>query len=274
MAEPLDQTKRKYGPADSCIYCGASGHRVNLTDEHIVPFGLNGQLILPRSSCEKCQEVTCEIERFCLRRMFIQARAHFRMKTRRPKERPDQLPVIIGRGNQAKEQFVPLLDHPFAAAMLILDQAGVISNLPMKTEFGLRAIYVFGAPDFQIKLGTFGPDAGLPFDLSADIFCRMLAKIAHAFAAAELGIDNFLSFLPPIILGESRFISHYVGTCEVAPPSENRLHRLMLHKVGRSLRVRIRLFAAWGTPNYEVVVGDLKGDQWPARSGRVLPTGL
>ena len=42
-------------PINQCIYCGIKD--VELSDEHIVPFALNGNLVIPKSSCEKCQKI-------------------------------------------------------------------------------------------------------------------------------------------------------------------------------------------------------------------------
>jgi hypothetical protein len=48
----------------------------------------------------------------------------------------------------------------------------------------------------------------------------MLAKIAHSYAVAELGIDGFKPFLNKIILGANiHHLSHYVGGTRVIPPA-------------------------------------------------------
>jgi hypothetical protein len=61
---------RRYAPAGFCIYCGARGPSVALGQEHIVPKGLGGTLILPDASCRDCEKITGAIEQQCLRRMF------------------------------------------------------------------------------------------------------------------------------------------------------------------------------------------------------------
>ncbi|MFZ1093435.1 MAG: HNH endonuclease [Xanthobacteraceae bacterium] len=37
--------RKEYPSFDVCIYCGASGDDVELTDEHIVPFSLGGNAV-------------------------------------------------------------------------------------------------------------------------------------------------------------------------------------------------------------------------------------
>ncbi len=40
-----------YQEVGSCIYCGSTD---NLSNEHIIPYGLGGNLELPKSSCSRC----------------------------------------------------------------------------------------------------------------------------------------------------------------------------------------------------------------------------
>lgn len=49
------QQKRTYPPVGRCIYCGTK--EGDLTDEHIVPFALGGNMILPKASCIPCQRI-------------------------------------------------------------------------------------------------------------------------------------------------------------------------------------------------------------------------
>ncbi len=46
-----------FDPVGRCIYCGR-GPDAKLTKEHIIPYGLNGHLILPAASCEICAAKT------------------------------------------------------------------------------------------------------------------------------------------------------------------------------------------------------------------------
>jgi len=96
-------------------------------------------------------------------------------------------------------------------------------------------------------------------------FVRMLAKIAHAQAIADFGIGCFRPFLTDLILGKTLIGSHYIGG---GPPlSEgNAAHEDVLHIVRSTyalrdnvsyLVVRIKLFACFDMPRYQVVVGQL-----------------
>jgi hypothetical protein len=51
-----------------CIYCDASG--VALSDEHVIPFALNGNLVIEDASCEDCRKLTSANEGIIARRML------------------------------------------------------------------------------------------------------------------------------------------------------------------------------------------------------------
>jgi hypothetical protein len=97
-------------------------------------------------------------------------------------------------------------------------------------------------------------------------YAKMLAKIAHAFACADSGVDSFEPLLPGFILGTDETDSHYFVGCFVRdlPPEADALHRVHLEtaELGdgrRYLVANMRLFAKFGAPQYHVVVGKLPG---------------
>jgi hypothetical protein len=97
--------------------------------------------------------------------------------------------------------------------------------------------------------------------------CRMVAKIAHSFAVADLGLTRFRHRLPPLILGRedqtSDTLPYLIGGHPEKlqdEPCAHVLHRERweINGVGY-FTVRVRLFAAMNMPNYMVFVGeDLK----------------
>ena len=104
----------------------------------------------------------------------------------------------------------------------------------------------------QLKLGT----------INILEFSRMLAKIAHSYAIAELGIDAFQPLLLDLILGKTNTSAYLVGGDVSAPPSpeaEPVLHHVYLQNCMRDgveyILVAIQLFSFMGMPRYHVVVG-------------------
>ena len=94
-----------------------------------------------------------------------------------------------------------------------------------------------------------------PIEFDASTFGRVLAKIAHSYAVAMLGLGNFKSFLPALILTRGGPLSYYVGCGIKSEPSE------WLHEIGivpwddNLIVVRIRLFANYDMPTYMIVAG-------------------
>jgi hypothetical protein len=95
---------------------------------------------------------------------------------------------------------------------------------------------------------------------------RFLAKIAHAMAVAEYGIEAFDPWLPNFILGQDHGSLHYYIAGHENKDCDNKgMHFISLGTWGNDgLRIgaRIRLFCKWGTPDYEVAVGRLKRSQY------------
>src|SRR5205085_3347120 len=83
-----------------CIYCGTT--EGELSEEHVAPFGLSGQLVLLRASCERCAKVTSSLETTLLRQQWFAARATLSTRTRRPKERRKPQPMLIEKDGEIK----------------------------------------------------------------------------------------------------------------------------------------------------------------------------
>src|SRR5436305_1544116 len=100
MAPPTFQSGLwVYKPIWFCIYCSdgtikeATKRKLQL--EHIIPFGLGGNQLLPRSSCKRCGKETGSVEQDCLRMMLGATRIRLNLPTRRPDERPTTLDLQI-----------------------------------------------------------------------------------------------------------------------------------------------------------------------------------
>ena len=90
-------------------------------------------------------------------------------------------------------------------------------------------------------------------------FSRLLAKIAHCYAVAEYGLNNFEPLLPDLILGKPSPLGHLVGDGFLEEPPEDFLHQIKLITMrvfeAYFLVAEIRLFANLGAPRYRVAVG-------------------
>jgi hypothetical protein len=165
---------------------------------------------------------------------------------------PDgQLPNLFGP--DFKWLDVPLSDYPFVLAMPHFVRPGILTGAEKSEGVGLRGFQVIGPsvslPEVDAGRQVIALSPTLPHEL-----LRMVAKIAHGAAVAELGIDAFEAFLPPVILGQSPYVGHYVGHRDIVCHSD-KLHWIGLERVGDYWVAYVHLFALKGGAPFEVVIG-------------------
>lgn len=251
---------KRYAPVNCCIYCDRNLSIEQLTDEHIIPYGLNGQLLLPKSSCHDCSRITGAIvEQEVLRKMFIDLRTHKKMRSRKPKDRPTQLRVFrFGERSQRGEwESLPLSRHPYAALLPIFGLPSILYGGVPRNDFQLDGVSFSAPPEFHDRLKNLGPKGSYVQLFHPEMYTRMLAKIAHSYATAELGYGNFQPFLKDVILGNDSMISHYVGGSPVANTSQSDFHALRIDRSRGYVDVHIQLFAenSSQSPTYLIVAG-------------------
>lgn len=78
-SSPFETIRTVLGNAGKCIYCRKSD--IVLSEEHIIPYGLNGNQVLLNASCEDCSKITSAFEGDVLGRAFILPRMGFKMRS-------------------------------------------------------------------------------------------------------------------------------------------------------------------------------------------------
>ena len=261
------QAKKVYPAAGRCIYCSGSK---DLTDEHVIPYGLGGRIELPRSSCRKCSEVTSAFEHTCLRTMYGPLRLLYELPSRRKKERPRLLRLKVKHFPAADWSYTDVEQekYPFLVLFPYFSLPTELSDESEPESRGAttKRLWIRGAsPSFNFKellerltieLGVYEvmPEA----TTRVREFCQMLAKIGHSFAVGELGLDAFRPFLLPHIIGQDLDDRHrFIGSLPEDEVASNSLHELSITntRLHDLVVVRIRLLAKLGTPTYFVVVG-------------------
>jgi hypothetical protein len=261
--------KKTYQPVNCCIYCGGV---LNLSNEHIIPLGLGGRWVLPKASCEECASETKSFEQTCQRAMFGLLRMYYDLPTRRPKERPKKVALKVKLTPDAEWSFIDVDREicPFLVLFPVLPMPDELSGYTTNGVRGAAAsqLWIRGASfrdgiirhvealAAELKVAAIEPTG----TFHAPEFFRMIAKIAHAFAIAEMGADSFAPFLKPIICG--RDLSNcvqYIGGLQYTEPVAAAIHQLSFdsHTCNRPdiVAVRIRLLAPLETPTYYVAVG-------------------
>lgn len=249
------QRPKIFSRVGRCVYCH---DEANLTDEHIIPLALNGAMILPAASCYRCATTTKKFEQVCARTIFGPFRIRQGMRTRHKKQRPQELlvDVTVPDGQKVK-QSVNIDSYPDILFFL---------------KFGHVANILYGSPDVDTSdvrpwiwagsdlSGKTGWELG-KFDAFA--FARLLAKIAHCWTVAELGLNSFTPLALDFIFGRTNNLSRVVGgILDVEPPTSS-LHWLQLRSqldipsLRHFIVVHIRLFGCCGAPTYHVVVGEV-----------------
>jgi len=258
------RTITRAAPVGACIYCGSTE---NLSDEHIVPFGLGGNLVLPDSSCQRCARITSAFERRVLRGFMRDARTTGRFPTRRPKERPSTIPVEIKRGSHLERADVPVADATGFMQLVSFVPAAFLAGMPPVRGVTLIGVEIIVFGQHPKKLAeTLGTDTlQTTSSVDATALARMIAKIGYGFAVANEGLFP-RSECPvlPFILGSADDGGTWVGSAEYRLPIEDQRpnHALALVAVPMTvddvreniLVARVKLFASAGAKGYEVVV--------------------
>ncbi len=265
--------RRTYEPTGTCIYCGSDGAPHGLSDEHVVPFALLGDMILPNNSCRQCAKTTSAFELICARKMYGSFRTREGLRTRRPAKRPTKVPVEAGG--------VPMM----------VANAGAIAGFPIirfKSPPGALMLPPIAPewPSVELQLMTAVPREQdhwkqLPrgelsfypvaFDLTS--FARLCAKIAHGFAVAMFGRAAFDAWLPPYILGTDNRFGYVLGSSHEQQRNDSITNALNWSAYETTefnlLAVHIHLFPSMGQPPIAVVVGSMSSSQYE----RILEVG-
>lgn len=265
------QTSWVYPRVDQCIYCGS---RERLTDEHIFPYGLGGRWVIPNGSCSECARVTSAFEGVVQRTMLGPLRLMFGMPSRRKRERPKKLPLKVRVTPGADWTFMDVDQevYPFLVLLPNLTLPDEITGFKRDgpRHAAAKTYWIRGASlrnNFDEHCHGLAAELGvveiMPTATSdAESFFRMLAKIAHAYAVAELGSEAFKPFLIPMIQdGDTREAVQYVGGIAQTEGVSTALHQAWIAPYPADpslLAVRVRLLACLGTPTYVVAVGRKK----------------
>jgi hypothetical protein len=266
--------RKTYPVVNRCIYCGSSKA---WSKEHIIPEGLGGMWVLPQSSCQICASKTSLFERTCQRTMLGPLRMYYDLPSKRKKERPKKLPLKVKLTPDADWTFIDVDReiYPFLIVFPSLPLPDELSGQTTVGELGAAAktFWIRGA-SFRDGLLRHLETLAAELHVAAIMptaegrvpeFFQMIAKIAHAFSVAELGIDSFSPFLTHIICdGDTSNSLQWIGGYQHTEPPGAALHELSFYADAATcpevVAVRVRLLAPLETPTYLVAVGRRRHD--------------
>ncbi|QQP97962.1 HNH endonuclease [Lysobacter enzymogenes] len=250
----------------ACIYCGVRAQP--LSEEHVIPKGLGGTLVLPSASCATCAMLTSQFEMRVLRGFMDKGRQALGIKSRKSHKRAYeatnaqaliQADGTIQRFDVPTEESIRVLHLPVLALPYFLDHDR--PPTPETKHINVDAIetLTFGLDNSDL-IGR-NQAVGARFEDEVDLwaFVRMLAKIAHGYHVAMRGVFPMEeSPLVPIIMGERVDAQNWVGCTkqqDALPDGRSALHLLQEDVLtgadgSKCSTVRIKLFAGQPTCTY------------------------
>ncbi|MCW2275904.1 hypothetical protein GJ654_15805 [Rhodoblastus acidophilus] len=271
-----NDTRVILGRINFCIYCGAPTKTAKgdapPTDEHVIPEGLGGNLILERASCQSCAILINSFEGKLQKTLFHAPRRKLNIRgKRRPKDTLFEVTTRINGTDTTLK--LPLESHPTALLLPQMLPARIMTtrapNVPGFSGISLHSL----VPTDPLQYSSLDNFATPGLDLVR--FCQLLAKIAHSYASAFIQIKSFnLSKIPEVNHEPSRLVPlilrryerteydiscyDYVGGLSGDFSASGFLHEIGIGNISISRMdftcVFVRLFANMGAPIYCVVV--------------------
>lgn len=263
-----------YPAIGHCIYCGALEYDPaqpgsKLHEEHIIQFAMNGNLVLPESSCRKCEHETHKYEGVVARTIFGDFRMRHNLRTRRRRQRPTHIQIGTKTPDgKTGVALVPIEEYHATLFPYVFKKAGIFRgqsqfDAPDPTfAYIMKSIADKSVLDRLIQKYNWDGivrSRGEPIALA-----RMLAKAAYSYAAAILRPGSFRvhPLLMDIILNRTDHVDFLVGgEADEFPPQANAGHVLQISYDGIVpnvlVIVGVRLFGSLPMPIYHVVVGDI-----------------
>ena len=171
---------------DRCIYCGSTDQ---LSDEHALPDGLRGSIIVKNGSCEKCRKIIQPMEDHVLSIQLGPLR-HAWGLVRKPNAKTRLNLPVHGSNRKRYKAKVPVEDLPrysFAIPRYSTLPHVILLDAERSDEVFLAA--QVGKRDLELQLRKYGGTFTQEFH--SGYFPRILAKMGHAVLAAHLGIDGW-----------------------------------------------------------------------------------
>lgn len=268
-----------YSPLGRCLYCDATAV---LGKEHVLAKSFGGRKILPRASCAKCGTMTSEFERTVARTMLGPMRMYFNIDSRRRDERPEKLPLKVKLRPNDDWSYIDVDRklYPFLILFPLLNMPGELAGRSADEDQTAKcASFWIRAASFEsgvhehtevlaqsLKVAAIMPEGRA----EVDAFARMLAKVGHSFATAELVGKNFRPTTIDVIRSaNARNALQFIGGSPHSEPAGSTLHDIDFVYVRHDptlVLVHIRLFAVLGTPTYLVVAGRCDDPEFVGRS--------
>ncbi len=273
-------------PIGFCIYCGESDSTL-LTDEHIAPEGLQGDIVLKLASCAECAKLTSYSELRTLRGPLGAAREQFGLYgERRRGDRRETMQLQVLRKDWSVESLtIPTSEYPLAFRMPRFPAPRFLTPAhPDDADFLRKHDYrqndtADGMRRIQEILQSDKRRDRVLLDMQIFELSKVIAKIAYGFCVYFLGPYNVRPFITDLITAPRDRAPNFLQFVGGAFCGGSAVENLTLTELGKCVvRVeplgtasivlaRVQLLGPFKMPVYEVVVGELM----PPRGGSLSP---
>jgi hypothetical protein len=252
-------------PANRCIYCGQTA---DLSEEHVIPYGLGGTLYVPKASCRRCADLTSRFELAVLRGFMQRARIAGKFPTRRPSRRPSTLTITLVDGETPRQVTIPAYQAPAVLQLPVFEAPRILEGFTSAEGINATGHETIGFGDVEGAVRRHGATGFRQTDSIAAIdFARMIAKVGYSYTVGVFGpiqLDRVMVL--PLILGKSQDAGLWVGSRTYETESEKAGAQHALTNVpyratdqSQTLVVaRVKLFASSGATGFEVVICELR----------------
>lgn len=249
-----------YSNANLCIYCGSTE---NLTDEHIIPYGLGGRWVLPKASCSECSKITSKFENNCLKKMYGPTRNLLGIPSRKDGILKKVLIETKTKYLIDTIEEIPLSKYPPFLVECVMEGIPPIT-LGLQPQEGKENSFAARIQIIRVKnVSTPHFKTSLVKPFSTIDFAKMISKIALGYAFAKLGADGFRphNILLNLIRNVKPYDPYYlIGRSVLLESKSQNLHEVEIEKDcdkkgNQLIVVRVRLFSQFNLQSNRIVVG-------------------
>ena len=215
-----------------------------------------------------CSKVTSKVEGFILREMIGVHRKKFNFPSYKRRRKDDfivQISEILEDGGEIKHTLVKDSYPWHTWALPKFDDPGIVRSEQITAVTASdRLVASMGESDLEAILGHAKGHRPVQIMISkynSETFMRFLAKIAHSYACAILGVNSFTPFLRNYILNGGADGRFFVGGMLSVEPVSPEAYSISLGIIERwdgrkFLSAKIRVLSYLGTPTYVVIIGE------------------
>jgi hypothetical protein len=258
-----------YSSAGRCIFCGRTEPTPGFArfgDEHIVPLAFGGDLIIPEATCKTCETIiNRQIETPILSHEWRPLRDRLDWPTRKKGDRQARQQTFITM-KDGRRKSIWIGDHSTPTILYRFDRPNILTGFRPSSPDANWTISMLGDTSKEASLREMHPDwdgrhkiKSRPYE-----FARLVAKISHAYAVAEWGLDSFSHGLTDLILGrDTDYFYRVGGLLDLQPVAEGEgnhgfeLGMLFVSPTVAHLIVEFRFLKMIVGPLYQAVVGEI-----------------